>query len=418
MKLYLIGEEDISMPELARKYERRERYYYGNVYNDTPVRRPVSNHVNPFAVPYKQSAQTPPRIVRQKPKVNQKKVNRYNLIHRCISVGLMLVIGCSVLPFGFNRVTKSMFFKSPYPEIKSDFANQGFPTIGYLHNHWFNNIPQLRGAEQRKPLMTPLTENAHMVGIENGIKNLMAQYPTIHPSVFVWDYETGHYADINASEQFSAASIIKIPVLLQLFRSIEAKQVSLYDEMTLTNYYRAEGSGGLQFKAENSKYTLDSLAREMITDSDNSATNMLMSKIGSMTDVNQGIRDWGLKHTHVQTWLPDLGGTNHTTARDLATMLYNIENPEFLSMSSREKIFDYMGHVKNNRLIQAGLGPGASFLHKTGDIGKMLGDAGIVYTPNGKKYIVVILANRPYNAPAGKDFIVHASEIIYNYMVR
>ena len=137
-----------------------------------------------------------------------------------------------------------------------------------------------------------------------------------------------------------------------------------------------------------------------------------------MTDVNQGIRDWGLKHTRVKTWLPDLQGTNHTTARDLATMLYNIENPKFLSMSSREKIFDYMGHVKNNRLIQAGLGQGASFLHKTGDIGKMLGDAGIVYTPNGKKYIVVILANRPYNSPAGKDFIVHASEIIYNYMVK
>lgn len=405
------------MPELARKYERRERYYYGNVYNETPI-RPVSPYQNPYSAPHPQAVPNPNRVVRQKPKVNQKKVNRYNLIHRCISIAVMVAIGCTVLPFSFNRVTKSMFFKSPYPEVKSNYAEQGFPTIGYLNNHLFNNIPQFRGAEQRKPLMTPLTENAHIVGIENGIKNLMAQYPTIQPSVYVWDYETGHFADINASQQYSAASIIKIPVLLQLFRSIEAKQVSLYDEMTLTNYYRAEGSGGLQFKAENSKYTLDDLARVMITDSDNSATNMIMSKLGSMNDVNQGIRDWGLKHTHVQTWLPDLGGTNHTTARDLATMLYNIENPEFLSMSSREKIFDYMGHVKNNRLIQAGLGPGASFLHKTGDIGKMLGDAGIVYTPSGKKYIVVILANRPYNSVAGKDFIVHASEIIYNYMAK
>lgn len=405
------------MPELARKYERRERYYYGNVYNETPIRS-VSPYQNPYSAPHPQAVPNPNRVVRQKPKVNQKKVNRYNLIHRCISIAVMVAIGCTVLPFSFNRVTKSMFFKSPYPEVKSNYAEQGFPTIGYLNNHLFNNIPQFRGAEQRKPLMTPLTENAHIVGIENGIKNLMAQYPTIQPSVYVWDYETGHFADINASQQYSAASIIKIPVLLQLFRSIEAKQVSLYDEMTLTNYYRAEGSGGLQFKAENSKYTLDDLARVMITDSDNSATNMIMSKLGSMNDVNQGIRDWGLKHTHVQTWLPDLGGTNHTTARDLATMLYNIENPEFLSMSSREKIFDYMGHVKNNRLIQAGLGPGASFLHKTGDIGKMLGDAGIVYTPSGKKYIVVILANRPYNSVAGKDFIVHASEIIYNYMAK
>ena len=330
----------------------------------------------------------------------------------------MILIGCTILPAAFNKVTKSMIFKSPYPEIKVDYKQLVFPTVNYLNNHLFNNELALRGAEVKKPLMEPIVENARMVGIENAIKNLMSAYPTIHPSVYVWDYDTGHYADINGSELFSAASIIKIPVLLQLFRSIDLNQVSLYDEMTLTEYYRSEGSGGLQFKAENSKYTFDYLARVMITDSDNSATNMIMSKIGSMTDVNQGIRDWGLKHTHVKTWLPDLQGTNHTTAKDLAVMLYNIENPKFLSMSSRERIFDYMGHVKNNRLIQAGLGNGASFLHKTGDIGKMLGDAGIVYTPNGKKYIVVILANRPYNSQAGKDFIVHASEIIYNYMVK
>lgn len=404
------------MPELARKYESRGRYYYGDIHSSTL--RKTYNNGNPFASPYQRPVETPRRVLRQKPKVNQKKIERFNLIHRCISVAVIISIGLSVLPFGFNRVTKSILFKSPNPQIQSQFKQDGFPTVGYLNNHLFLNNPQLRGAETKKPLMTPLTEHARIVGIENGIKNLMTLYPTIKPSVYVWDYESGHYADINASEMYSAASIIKIPVLLQLFRSIESKQISLYDHMILTDYYRAEGSGGLQFKAENSKYTLDDLARIMITDSDNSATNMLMSKIGSMTDVNQGIRDWGLSHTHVKTWLPDLHGTNHTTARDLATMLYNIENPDFLSMSSREKIFDYMGHVKNNRLIQAGLGPGASLIHKTGDIGKMLGDAGIVYTPNGKKYIVVILANRPYNSVAGKDFIVHASEIIYNYMVK
>ena len=101
----------------------------------------------------------------------------------------------------------------------------------------------------------------------------------------------------------------------------------------------------------------------------------------------------------------------------MAQILYNIDNPKFLSNSSREKIFDYMGHVHNNRLIAAGLPAGATFLHKTGDIGKMLGDAGIVYAPNGKKYIVVIFANRPHNSPLGKEFIVKASQVIYNNMV-
>ena len=79
---------------------------------------------------------------------------------------------------------------------------------------------------------------------------------------------------------------------------------------------------------------------------------------------------------------------------------------------------DYLGHVKNNRLLQAGLPSDAILLHKTGDIGFMLGDAGIVKTRTGKKYIVVILANRPHNSVLGKEFIVKASEVIYNYMAK
>jgi beta-lactamase class A len=165
------------------------------------------------------------------------------------------------------------------------------------------------------------------------------------------------------------------------------------------------------------KYSLDALAKTMIQDSDNSSTNMIMSKLGGMDDINIGLRDWGISKTYVRTWLPDMSGTNKTTANDLAKILYNLDNPGFLNINSREYIIDYMSHVKNNKLIAAGLGEGALFVHKTGDIGKMLGDAGIVYAPNGKKYIIVILANRPYNAPQGKDFIVKASNLIYKSIV-
>lgn len=396
------------MPELARNYE--ERYYYREEIRSRNV------HPKTYNTPYTKNNIT--RIRKPLPKKNDAKIKRNQTISRVISMSLMLCIGLFILPSGFKNITGSMFSKSPYPNVKTDYRKLVFPTQNYLHNDLFLGELSLNGAEQKKPAMLQLHEGNELTDLESQIKNILPMYPTIHPSIFVWDYETGNYADINASEVFSAASIIKIPVLLQLFRSIESNQVSLYDEMPLTEYYRSGGSGNLQFKAANSTYTLDQLARVMITDSDNSATNMIMSKIGSMTDVNQGIREWGLKHTQVHNWLPDLEGTNFTTTRDLATMLYNIENPNFLSMESREKIFDYMGHVKNNRLIQAGLGQGASFLHKTGDIGKMLGDAGIVFAPNGKKYIVAILANRPYNSPAGKDFIVKTSEIIYNYMTK
>ena len=152
----------------------------------------------------------------------------------------------------------------------------------------------------------------------------------------------------------------------------------------------------------------------MIEISDNSSTNMLMSAMGGMNTVNRAIKSWGLKNTEINNWLPDMGGTNVTTTEDLARMLFNIENNEFLSAESKDKIFDYMGHVKNNRLLQAGISPNAKIYHKTGDIGHTLGDAGIVTTPDGHKYIICVMAKRPYNHPAGKDFTVRASQIIYD----
>lgn len=391
------------MPELARQQ-----------YNDSYTRYTYPRQNSQYTQRRYQTS-THPVYIRHK--ANQKKIERNYFIHRIVSVAVVALLGFSVLPYGFNKVTKFMLNPTPYKNVKADYQQILFPTSNYLANHWFLGQRSLEGAEVKKPQMTSLTESSRLTGLENQLKNLTSMYPSIHPSIYVWDYGTGNYADVNANEIFPTASIIKLPVLVQLFRSIEKNQLTIYDEMPLTEYYRTEGSGSLQFKAANSKYSIDTLARMMITESDNSATNMLMAKLGSMTDINSGIREWGLKHTYVQTWLPDLGGTNHSTARDMATILYNIDNPDFLSTSSREKIFDYMGHVHNNRLIAAGLPSGATFLHKTGDIGKMLGDAGIVYAPNGKKYIVVIFANRPHNSPMGKEFIVKASEIIYNNMV-
>jgi len=396
------------MPKPAGKYDD----YYYNTYHQMPEKE--FHTVRGIYPDTRRVRAAEPRYV----KGSGRKVKKNYFIHRVISVLFLSLIAAFVFPLTYNRVVKSFFHKSPYPAVKTDYQKLLNPMSGYLYNDLFLDRYSLQGAETKKPQMLSLNLNERLTGLENSLKNLSALYPSIEPSVFVWDYETGNYAGINSDKIYSAASIIKIPVLIQLFRSIEAGQLTIYDTMALTDFYRAEGSGSLQFKAENSIWTMDDLARIMITESDNSATNMIMSKLGSMNDVNSGIRGWGLGRTRVNTWLPDMTGTNYTTTEDLARMLYNLDNPNFLSVSSREKIFDYMGHVHNDRLIPAGLGAGAVFLHKTGDIGKMLGDAGIVYAPNGKKYIVAILANRPYNSPLGKDYIVKASEIIYNAMVK
>ena len=398
------------MPKTARQYNYSGSYtsYSGTLY--------PQNNVANFQGYY--------NSVHNNPQTQQQKIHKprkkKSLTHYLVSCAAFLLLLFGVMPYGFNHITKAIFVPTPYKHIQANLHDIAFPTTNYISNAWFMGERSFRYAATGKHAqMEMLKENVNMPVLKSELENLITLYPTIKPAIYVWDYETQNYVDINASVAFPTASIIKIPVLIDLFKSIEAGQVSLEDKIPLTEYFRTEGSGDLQYMAANSLWDIDNLARIMITNSDNSATNMLMARIGSMTDVNQAIRDWGLSNTEIKTWLPDLAGNNYSTAKDLSTMLYNIDtNDKFLTEQSREKMLYYMGHVHNDRLIQAGLGAGSVFLHKTGDIGTMLGDSGIVIAPNGKKYIVTILAKRPHNAAEGKDFIVHASEIIYNYMVK
>lgn len=387
-------------------------------------------------VPSKKNVTNPhaKKIVRKQPVKRRKNVFA-EFFRTVVILSFLSVFGVFVSPNVYNAVIAPVFNPNKI-QIDSTYKNNfdlklvnqvtavdiysiSHPVTNYIHNDLFNNRLLLTPVVQKDHNeVTTMYHSNEMLDLKKALMNLFAGYPTIKPSVYVWEYDNGQYVDINSEKLYSAASIIKLPVLVRLFKSIEANQLTIYDEMTLSDLYRSEGSGNLQYAPSGMSYQMDYLAKTMIQDSDNTSTNMIMSKLGGMEDINIGLRDWGISKTYVRTWLPDMKGTNKTTAFDIAKILYNLDNPGFLNINSREYIIDYMSHVKNDRLIQQGLGEGALFIHKTGDIGSMLGDAGIVYAPNGKKYIVVILAERPYNSPLGKELIVKASNIIYNAVVK
>lgn len=378
-----------------------------------------------------------PRTLKKvKPKkIKAKKRNIFiEFFRTIITISFLSAFAIFVLPTSYNILIKQVFYPtnlSVKTEYKNVMASENpaystnvnlysiaNPVSNYIHNDMFNNQLLLAPTVQKTHSeVTTMYQTHELIDLKKKMYSLMSNYPLIKPSIYVWEYDQGMYLDINSNELYPAASIIKLPILVRMFKSIEANQFTIYDEMKMTEQYRSSGSGNLQYSQAGRSYTMDYLAKIMIQDSDNTSTNMIMSKIGGMEDVNVGLRDWGLSKTYVRTWLPDLAGTNKTTAADIAKILYNLDNPGFLNINSREYIIDYMSHVKNDRLIQAGLGEGALFIHKTGDIGTMLGDAGIVYAPDGKKYIVVILAKRPYNSYQGKEFIVKASELIYKVIV-
>lgn len=392
------------MPERNYNYTP-QRDLYTQMYEQYYFKQTQPTRVTPIK----------PAIKRRKVVVKQKKKSNFfiNLIRLSIITSLL----CFVLPYSFNNFILNMFPENSKKALNVDYNKLLYPTNSYLYNKdLFLGKYIIKDTEYGKKLMINIPENQEMKSLERKLLNIADKYKKIKPSIYVWDYSTKNYVDINANVTYPAASIIKLPILIEMFREIDNGKFALNDTMILEDYYRASGSGKLQYSQGGRALTMDYLARIMIENSDNSSTNMIIAKMGGMPDINREIKKWGLKTTHLNNWLPDLEGTNITTSKEIAQMLYNIDKTNMVSEESKKHIADYLSHVKNNRLLQAGLPSNAILLHKTGDIGYMLGDAGIVKTPSGKKYIVSILAKRPYNNQQGKKFIVEASKTIYNHL--
>lgn len=271
---------------------------------------------------------------------------------------------------------------------------------------------------QSKPMLNPLCLKNEIKPLKRELLNIVSTDPNYEAGLFIYDVQTQEYVSINGDQLFPTASIIKIPVLLDLFRSIDNNLININDNVYFNRRHLAEGSGGLQYTGMNRPLSVDYLARIMIEHSDNTATNILLDQIGGAAELNRSMKSWGITKGHMDNWLPDLTGTNEMTPKEFAKMLYNINNPEFLSPYSRNKILDYMTHVKNRYLIKAGVPSGAIVAHKTGDIGTMVGDAGIVTLPNGKQVIIVAMIKRPWNSYKAKELIRESSRVTFDYFSR
>ncbi|MBE7705371.1 MAG: serine hydrolase [Cyanobacteria bacterium SIG29] len=346
--------------------------------------------------------------------IKRNKKKKGNSLQKIISITFFAFLLFYVLPFSFRNYIVNVFPQNENKMLNINYEKFLFPTNEYLYKDLFLGKYIIKDTEYSHYIMKDMPETYERKILKTRLQALANEYRRLKPSIYVWDYENSSYVNIEGETIYPAASIIKLPVLIEMFREIERGEFTLSDKMILEDYYRASGSGKLQYSQGGIAHTMDYLARIMIENSDNSSTNMIIAKIGGMPEVNRAMKHWGLKNTHISNWLPDLDGTNTTTSKELVKMFYNIDTTNIISNQSKRHIADYLGHVKNNRLLQAGLPKNAILLHKTGDIGFMLGDAGIVKTHTGKKYIVAILVKRPYNSQQGKNFIVKASKIIYD----
>lgn len=295
-----------------------------------------------------------------------------------------------------------------------------FSYLNYVSNTELFGQNLLVPVNKHTKTIVPIVTSGELEKSKSELQQLFSLYPKMHVSLYVWEYSTARELNINADESFSAASIIKLPILFELFRKIDRSEKDgsnttiLSKKLLYNDINKTSGSGELQYGPLNKYFSVDYLAKVMITHSDNSATNMLIEEAGGMGAINSSMRSLGLDKIELNNRLPDLEGTNKISAKQIAMLLYNLDNPNFLSDKSKITIKEYMANVQNRSLLQAGLPSEAILIHKTGDIGSMLGDAGVVYAQNGRKYIVVMLVERPHNDYTARDLIQKASKIIYD----
>ncbi|MBF2048274.1 MAG: serine hydrolase [Leptolyngbya sp. IPPAS B-1204] len=235
------------------------------------------------------------------------------------------------------------------------------------------------------------------------------------PGVYVMDIDNGDFFSFNGNATFSAASMIKLPVLIAFFQDVDAGKIKLDEMLQIQQTDVAEGSGDMQYAGVGTQYSALETATNMIVSSDNTATNMVIRRLGGIQALNQRFRQWGLQQTLLRKPLPDLEGTNTTSPKELASLMALLNDGKLISMKSRDRAFEIMRRTANDSLLPSVMSPGSAIAHKTGDIGSMLGDIGLVDLPSGRRYAIATMVKRPHNDARAQDLIRQIAAIVYEH---
>lgn len=252
--------------------------------------------------------------------------------------------------------------------------------------------------------------------LKSDIESLPNLYPSLVPKVFYVDVDTGEYVSVAGGEAIAAASTIKLPILLAFFEEVDAGRIDINQTMTIQPQQIAAGSGDMQVANPSTQYTALEVATQMIINSDNTATNMMIDLLGGQDALNRRFTGYGLEATQLNAPLPDLEGTNLTSARDLAHTMLLISQGQALSTRSRDHVLNILKRTFSKGLLPANLEEkGALTYNKTGDIGSVLGDVALIDVPNGKRYVVAALVERPNNDGRARELIRRVSGRTYQF---
>ncbi len=304
------------------------------------------------------------------------------------------------------------------------------------------NLVEKQGISYSKELLTIksnrlLFQDNKLVRLEeliNKWQSLITTNPDLEVSCFFFSLDNVYFAEINSETEFPAASSIKVPILIVLLTMIDSGEILWDEELSLTEDTIGSGSGWIAYQKIGEKFPVFELATEMIRVSDNTATNLLIKRLGGIDKVNQKFKEIGLKNTQINNFLPDLKGTNLTSARDLSLAMALVDSGYLLNVDSRDIFREIMQKSKTNTLIPSGILRGLGketkdsdyhlslkgyLVHnKTGDIGISYSDTALIKTPRNTTAFASFIVKGPFNDPRSPELIRNLAAELVPFLVQ
>lgn len=236
---------------------------------------------------------------------------------------------------------------------------------------------------------------------------------------YVVDPAGGLGYGVRADEPFFGASVMKVPVMVAVYRKIDEGELALSDSFETEEGDWAAGAGWLQWEEPGKiPHTVEDYLYMMMTQSDNVATNALIRKVGGAEHVNEVAKDLGAENTVLRTKVTSeraivTGLDNQTTPRDMATMLAKVATGDAASDLSCEDMLDLMYQNVTDRWLEAGLPEDVYAANKTGWLYKVYDDAGVVQEGERPYVLAIFSKHGPDDVEAGKKLIADVSEAVW-----
>lgn len=250
-------------------------------------------------------------------------------------------------------------------------------------------------------------------------------------SVAYKNLNTGDTLFIRADRSYHAASTMKTPVMVEVFRQAGQGKFSLNDSLVLTNTFKSilDSSEFSLFRTDDSdtsiydhigeKRTIYSLLYDMIIVSSNMATNLIIDLVGAR-NVESLMQEHGLTGLHVLRGVEDkkayrAGLSNTTEARDQLRLYEMIENHSLADSASSAAMINILLDQKFRDILPAQLPEEIKIAHKSGSIAGLAHDGGIIFLPDGRRYVLILLSDELEDEAAGVNAMATVSKLIYDY---